>query len=145
MVERSQRHALRSAARFVWREDGVEAFCAGYGEAISVLEGTFTSKLISKLRKQPALRRAVIIKHANPFHRGVPDFSVTIGRRTWWYEVKRWGEVPTKIQSWHLERMAGEVIAIAPAGNGAIITPIGALGFLLIDELVEEIATRCLV
>jgi hypothetical protein len=108
-----------------------------------MLEGTFTNRLLTKLRTQPALKRAAIVKHVNPYHRGVPDFSITLGRKTWWYEVKRWGEQPTKIQRWHLERMAGEVITIAPAGNGAVITPLGALGFLTTDELIEEITARC--
>lgn len=105
-------------------------------------ESAFTAKLLKALRAHPALRdRAAIIKHANPFHRGIPDFSVTIQRRTWWYEVKKRGEKPTKIQLWHLHRMDGDLITFH--GNEAFITPLQGFGWLSINELTEEIVSRC--
>ena len=65
-----------------------------------MLEGAFTRELIKRLRSHAALRDAYIVKHANPFTAGVPDFSVSIGRTTLWCEVKRHHQNPTKLQ-WH--------------------------------------------
>lgn len=49
-------------------------------------EPQFTRKLLAELRRR--IPRAEIIKHANPYSAGVPDFSITRGNRTMWVEVK---------------------------------------------------------
>ena len=85
-------------------------------------ESQFTSKLLKALRAHPALREvAVVVKHCNPYHRGVPDFSVSIGPRTLWVEVKEKGEKPEKIQDWHLQRMDGAVLWFRQPGDAGLI------------------------
>jgi hypothetical protein len=109
-----------------------------------MLEGSFTNKVIRKLRTHPALEKAVVIKHINPFHRGVPDFSVTIGPRTFWVEVKLQGRKPEKIQYWHLRRMDGATLWFNKPGSlGLLWHRCKLTAWLERDtELIEEIV-RC--
>lgn len=57
-----------------------------------MLEGTWTAKLLKKLRER--MSDAVVIKNCNPYVAGVPDFMITKPdpdsgiRRTSFYEVK---------------------------------------------------------
>lgn len=56
-----------------------------------MIEGTWTAKLLKKLRER--MPDAVIIKNCNPYTSGIPDFTITkprpSGKReTSWYEVK---------------------------------------------------------
>jgi hypothetical protein len=72
---------------------------------------------IKKLR--PALleifgKRAVIIKHNQYYGAGIPDFTVTIGKHTEWFEVKVFPNEPTKLQAHMLEALgaAGHLITV---------------------------------
>lgn len=110
-------------------------------------ESQFTAKLLKRLREHELLSRAVIWKHCNQFTRGVPDFSITVSTRTHWYEVKKFGNAPTEIQNYYLNRigpLAAFVITIHSDGKRALISPLEALGYLTVAELTEEIVARIL-
>lgn len=111
-------------------------------------ESQWTSRLLQKLRKHPDLANAVVWKHANPYAKGIPDFSVTIGPRTHWYEVKLQGNRVTEIQQYYLDRIGAQgafVIVVAKDGRGATVQPLVALGYMSVNELVEEIAARIII
>lgn len=61
---------------------------------------------------ESGLRRSVermggkFMKFTSPGNDGVPDrIAVLPGGRVWFVELKREGEVPTKIQEWQIERL----------------------------------------
>jgi len=70
-----------------------------------MLEGEFSRKLLAALRKHPALAEAVIIRHVNQFQAGVPDFSISIGKHTEFFELKIHPNRPTKLQTYYLKRL----------------------------------------
>jgi len=79
--------------------------------------------------------------------RGIPDFSVSLGRTTLWFEVKVWMNKPTKIQAYFLKRLgAGGFLIVADAfGRTAYIeSGLGFVNFRPVKVLVEEIIFRCL-
>lgn len=108
-------------------------------------ESQWTARLLNKLRKHPSLAQAVVWKHMNMYSRGIPDFSVTIGARTHWYEVKLQTNKLTEIQQYYVDRIGPQgafVIVVAHDGKAATITPLVALGWMGMNELVDEIAAR---
>ena len=109
-----------------------------------MLEGQFTRELIKRLRAHSGLRAAYIVKHANQFTAGVPDFRVSIGLRTLFVEVKRKGNNPTKIQ-WHTIRKlaAGCIVIWFKGREGFIRDGSGACSdWLSMNAICDEIARR---
>jgi len=109
-------------------------------------ESFFTRKLLKALRSHPALLDAVIWKHNDASTGGIPDFSVSWGRVTLWFEVKLGRNIPTKLQRWALGKLrdGGILISVSRDGRDILIGPQGELPRLLsFDELVEEIVRRC--
>lgn len=108
-----------------------------------MLEGAFTSKLLKKLREHPVLKKAVIFKHSDYFTKGVPDFSITYGSLTTWWEVKISPNTPTSIQQWYLDhlRPVSYLITAHPSGREACIFP-SEYGSMNIESLVEEIVVQ---
>jgi hypothetical protein len=108
-----------------------------------MLEGQFTRELIKRLRAHHALRDAYIVKHANPFTAGVPDFSVSVGIRTLWVEVKRHEKNPTKLQ-WHtVNKLKNGAIVVWFKGREVFYWAEGACSdWLSINALCDEIARR---
>lgn len=78
-------------------------------------EGEFSRKLLKALRTHPALQEAYIVKHANWVAGGVPDFSVSIGKHTEWFELKIHPNKPTRLQAYYLKRLGagGHLVTIA--------------------------------
>lgn len=112
-------------------------------------EGQFQLKLLRALRSHATLRdRAVIYKHADRFSAGIPDFSISIGYRTLWFECKMYGSVPTKLQDYYLKRHgdAAAVVTCSKNGREMLISPLEAVaGWMTFEQLVNEIVTRCVV
>ena len=106
-------------------------------------EGAWTSEFIKRLRAHHGLRDAYIVKHANQFTAGVPDFSVSIGIRTLWVEVKRHKNNPTKLQ-WHtIHALNDGAIVVWFKGREAFFWAEGACSdWLSINALCDEIARR---
>ncbi len=69
-------------------------------------EAQFSQKLRKELQKR--LPGAVIFKHNDSITGGVPDFSVTLNRRTTWVEVKLAGNKPedSKLQFETMKRLS---------------------------------------
>jgi|SRR5208282_1013397 len=112
-----------------------------------MLEGEFSRKLLAALRKHPALAKAVIWKHNDASTKGIPDFSISIGRITFWFEVKMEGNSCTKLQGYNLQRLRDGGCLIVASANGHsshLYMPhlISTFGFDL-KELVEVIVRRC--
>jgi hypothetical protein len=107
-----------------------------------VLEGTFNAKLRKSLAKRPELKDWVIVKQCQIYHKGVPDFWLSRGRTQLVFEVKMRPEQPTKIQYWHLERMAGFWIQAGKNGKRAALMADDTARVLDYDELVSEIVRR---
>lgn len=85
-------------------------------------ESQFTSGLLKRLRNAGA----VAVKHSEMFSTGVPDFSLTYGGKTTWWEVKmERGRVDQSLrsvlegrnQNWQAQR--DFVVKLARAGAGA--------------------------
>jgi hypothetical protein len=112
-----------------------------------MLEGEFWSKRLGPaLRKHPALSDAVIIKHSNYLMGGVPDFSVSIGKHTEWFEVKIHPNVPTKLQAYYLERLGdgGHFITVEKNLYWARLNTDGSqLAENALDWLVKKIVLLC--
>lgn len=112
-------------------------------------ESQFQAKLLGRLRAHSALRkRAVIYKYADRYSAGIPDFSISLGYRTLWFECKMYGNVPTKLQDYYLQRLgdAAAVITCSKDGREMLISPIESLvGWMSLEQLVAEIVTRCVV
>jgi len=109
-------------------------------------ESAFTSRLLKALRSHAALRDAVIFKHADRFSAGVPDFSVTVGCRTTWWEVKVKPHVCTKLQSWYLAKLGACAFVIKTSNDGQWIEWFNAhegRGTNFVSA-VNEIVERCL-
>ena len=108
-----------------------------------MLEGQFTRELLKRLRSHAALRDAYIVKHANPFTAGVPDFSVSVGIRTLFVEVKRKGKNPTKLQ-WHtINKLRDGCLVLWYAGREGYIYSQGDCSLRMsINALCDEIARR---
>lgn len=104
-------------------------------------ESQFTRKLLAELGKHPALKQAVIWKHADRFTAGVPDFSVSIGKHTLWIECKMSPKVPTKLQRYYLDRLRDGAIVVIARDNGRNATLWRGLEFEIypFNELVEAI------
>lgn len=66
-------------------------------------ESKFTGELLKALRAM--MPDAVVLKHTDLFTGGIPDFSVTIDRKTTWFEVKMNNNVPTELQEAVLLRL----------------------------------------
>lgn len=107
-----------------------------------MLEGEFNRKLKQSLCAREELRAWAVIKHCNPYHKGVPDFSASFGKKTVWWEVKVAPNEPTQIQLYHLKKMDGFWLQASTDGRRAFIFPNVniVLGY---DELVDEIVRRC--
>ncbi len=108
-------------------------------------ESAFTRKLIAALRKTEALRDAWIVKHNDATTGGVPDFSVTVGRHTEWFEVKLHPNRPTKLQAWTLEKIGagGHVVTLGKYGNWTGLDGMCDVyhhSSTIFDRLVERIA-----
>jgi hypothetical protein len=69
-------------------------------------ESAFTRKLLKDLRARLVPRGAVLYKHNDFYTAGVPDFTITIGGRTTWWEIKVAPNTPTKLQQHFLDRLA---------------------------------------
>lgn len=60
----------------------------------------------SGLRKQVERMGGVAMKFTSPGNDGVPDrIAILPGGQVWFIELKKDGEVPTKIQEWQIERL----------------------------------------
>ena len=109
-----------------------------------MLEGEFSRKLLAALRKHPALAKAVIWKHSDRFTSAILDFSVSIGPRTHWFELKIHPNRPTKLQAYYLKRLGK---------GGHLVTVEKDLVWVMLDEdsvagdtfdwLVSEIVKLC--
>jgi hypothetical protein len=110
-----------------------------------VTESQFTAKLLRALRSHTALREAWIVKHNDRTTSGIPDFSISVGRITLWFEVKIWGNELTKLQQWTIKQLGkgGVQIHARKDGKVANIIPIYPAALLEFSELVEEIVRRC--
>lgn len=108
-----------------------------------MLEGQFTRELIKRLKRHPALKDAYIVKHVNPFTAGVPDFSVSVGIRTLWVEVKRHKNNPTKLQWYTIDKLADGAIVVWFKGREAFFRAEGACSdWMSMNALRDEIARR---
>ena len=81
-------------------------------------ESQFQGRLLRALRAHPSLKDAVIFKHSDRFSSGVPDFSVTVGCRTTWWEVKVAPNKTTKIQSWFLAKLGACAFVVKSSSDG---------------------------
>jgi hypothetical protein len=108
-------------------------------------ESRFQSKLLRALRAHPALKNAVIFKHSDRFNRGVPDFSISIGVRTIWAEVKRYPNPPTRIQQHFINKLGVGCLLITDHQDGKIALWQAHRSCVLFefDGLVQEITWRC--
>ena len=60
----------------------------------------------SWLRETVQQLGGVAMKFTSPGNDGVPDrIAILPGGRVWFIELKKDGEVPTKIQEWQIERL----------------------------------------
>jgi len=114
-------------------------------------ESKFTQKLLKALRSHPQLHSAVIFKHNDRSTRGIPDFSISIGVRTLWFEVKVNPNKLTKIQNYFIAKLnlGASVIYSSPSGQwAAIVTPSRSIGtdvaHVTFRELIEVIVERCI-
>jgi hypothetical protein len=109
-------------------------------------ESQFQSKLLKALRSHTALRDAVIFKHSDRINGGVPDFSITIEKRTLWVELKRYPNKCTKLQSYYIDKLQRGALLVTDHGNGnyGIWQPTLEAKVFKFDELVEDIAWRFL-
>lgn len=58
------------------------------------------------LRKKIQQLGGVAMKFTSPGNDGVPDrIAILPGGQVWFIELKKDGEVPTKIQEWQIERL----------------------------------------
>ena len=69
-------------------------------------ESEWTSHLLTKLRVAAVMKEAVVYKHNDWSTKGIPDFSISLAGHTSWWEVKRVGKFPTKIQYHYLKLLA---------------------------------------
>jgi hypothetical protein len=111
-----------------------------------MLEGAYwRKKLRPLLVNHVALKHeALVVKHASPYASGLPDFSVSIGKHTEFFELKMHPNVPSKLQLWTLSRLgdAGHLITVFK--NGVI--HLDGLVFMTPNpllSLVEEIVAMC--
>ncbi len=78
------------------------------------LESRLTDRIVKRLRQLP---EADVLKlHGSPFQRaGYPDVHLCWQGRCYWFEVKRPGEGPTKLQEHRIAalRRAGAVAEVA--------------------------------
>ena len=114
-------------------------------------ESKFTQKLMKALRAHPQLHSAVIFKHNDRSTRGIPDFSISIGVRTLWFEVKVNPNQLTKIQNYFIAKLnlGASVIYSSPSGQwAALISPPMPIGtditYATFRGLVKEIVHRCI-
>lgn len=114
-----------------------------------IKESQFQAKLLRALKAELSNRNAIIYKHSDRFHAGIPDFSVSIGYRTLWFECKMYRNLPpTKIQQYYLDKHgdAAAVITCHDNGQEMMISPLEAVrGWITFDELVTEILSRVIV
>jgi hypothetical protein len=114
-----------------------------------VREAAFQSKLLKALRSHPALRDAVIVKLNDRFTRGLPDIMICLHGVTTFFELKKWPETPTKIQSYFLQRMAPNSWVLTFDRGMATFMYSGAKGnqFILRNEslaqTVSAVVARC--
>ena len=106
-----------------------------------MLEGAYTRKLLRALKQHAMLKSAVIWKHANPFTRGVPDFSISIGARTIWVEVKMQKGKLAPIQKFYLERLRKGAMLVVAMNDGRDAWVEDRI--VSFDGLVAEIVQRC--
>ena len=104
-------------------------------------ESKFTQKLLKALRSHPRLHSAVIFKHNDRSTRGIPDFSISIGVRTLWFEVKVGKNNPTKIQAYFLKKLSTGAVLLR---NSGAITWFTDNEYFEFAELVEIIVRRCI-
>lgn len=91
-------------------------------------ESAITAELLRDLRK--ALPEAIIFKFADRWTGGIPDFAITVGERTTWWEAKRHGEKLTPIQKATMSRLKlSFVIYYMPGGGYAIVQNPGPTNF----------------
>ena len=58
------------------------------------------------LREKIQQRGGIAMKFTSPGNDGVPDrIAILPGGQVWFIELKKDGEVPTKIQEWQIERL----------------------------------------
>lgn len=63
-------------------------------------ESQFTQRLLRELRRR--MPDAVIFKHNDRTTGGIPDFSITVGGKTTWWEVKVY---PNKLSTLQMETL----------------------------------------
>ena len=105
-------------------------------------EGDFTRRLLAVLRKHPALKEAVVWKHNDASTGGIPDFSVSIGKHTEWFEVKIAPNEPTELQAYYLGRLRDGGHLITVFKDRICLDAIYHEG-KTVQWLVEEIVIRC--
>jgi hypothetical protein len=100
-------------------------------------ESTFTSLLLKHLRA--ALPDCYIVKHSNVYTSGVPDFSVSRGSLTHWFEVKINPNRPTKIQTHYLAKLGegGHLIVYFAHNNLVMDASYQLTLYQLVDVIVE--------
>lgn len=69
-------------------------------------ESDFTRNLLKEIRQHPDMRAAVVYKHNDFYTAGIPDFSISMGLKTTWWEVKVEPNAPTKLQQIYLEKLS---------------------------------------
>jgi hypothetical protein len=104
---------------------------------MQMTEGKWTQKLLQRLRA--VMPEAYIIKHHNYYTSGIPDFSITIGYRTTFWEIKVMPNRLTALQAETIRRLgdAGHVITATADGKRAWVSGLEAT--IPMDELVEYI------
>lgn len=105
-------------------------------------ESEFTQRLLKALRAHPAMKDAVIFKHNDRSTRGIPDFSISIGMKTLWVEVKKHGNSPTKIQSYFISKLRDGCLIIVHRIDIVSIQQQGSFELYRPEEAVESIVRR---
>ena len=106
-----------------------------------MLERDFQRKLLSALKKHPALGGAVIFKHNDYMTAGVPDVSITLNGATTWFELKVHPNTPTKLQAHFLEKLKPRSMVVTLMPSGQVYC--GEIATRDLEAAVELIVAAC--
>lgn len=105
-------------------------------------ESQITLSLLKSLRA--AMPEAMVFKHTDLRHGGMPDFSVTVGERTTWWEAKRQGEKLTPLQRATMSRLRlAYIIYYFEDGSYTIVKNPGPTEFVPRNKIVRRMMQIC--